>query len=109
MFSDSTPDIIAAMEEFRILAQHSQPGISKESAAAERANRDVLEMARSALVQGGLPACIWTEASPRVSFLSNLSGCRARRGAGGEGGDKSPCEMVTRCQFDGASVPFGGE
>eukprot|EP00969_Alexandrium_andersonii_P303150 13400119-Alexandrium_andersonii.AAC.1 len=73
MYSDSAPDIIAAMKEFHILGQHSQPGISKENAVAERANRDVLEMTRAALVQGGLPACFWTEAAPCVTFHSNVT------------------------------------
>eukprot|EP00969_Alexandrium_andersonii_P185557 8199655-Alexandrium_andersonii.AAC.1 len=71
MYSDNAPEIIAAMREFHILRQHSQPGISKENAVAERANRDVLEMTRAALVQGGLPACFWTEAAPCVTFHSN--------------------------------------
>eukprot|EP00969_Alexandrium_andersonii_P104630 4615887-Alexandrium_andersonii.AAC.1 len=54
--------IIEAMKSFRILKQHSQPGISKENAVAERSYRDVLEMARSALIHGvGPPACFWIE------------------------------------------------
>eukprot|EP00969_Alexandrium_andersonii_P340844 15065355-Alexandrium_andersonii.AAC.1 len=68
MYSGNAPEIIAAMREFHIRRQHSQPDISKENAVAERADRGVLEMTRAALVQGGLPACFWTEAAPCVTF-----------------------------------------
>eukprot|EP00969_Alexandrium_andersonii_P058047 2557611-Alexandrium_andersonii.AAC.2 len=103
MYSDNAPEIIAAMKEFRIPGQHSQPGTSKENAVAERANRDILEMTRAALVQGGLPACFWTEAAPCVSFLSNVSSRGTHGGARGAKSDKtfmnwSPGALSTACR-----------
>eukprot|EP00969_Alexandrium_andersonii_P021842 955833-Alexandrium_andersonii.AAC.1 len=66
-------------------------------------------MSRSALIQGGLLACFWTEAAPCVFFLPNLSRRSVHRVAGGENSDAAPYELVTGRRFDGASVPFGGK
>eukprot|EP00969_Alexandrium_andersonii_P244421 10799994-Alexandrium_andersonii.AAC.1 len=65
MCSDSASETVAAMKDFRILPQHSHPGMSADSAVAERTNRVVLEMTRSALAQVGPLAGFWAEAAPR--------------------------------------------
>ena len=56
MCSGNAKEIVKAMHYYHILCQHSQPGISKSNAVAERANRDVESMARALLGQAGIPA-----------------------------------------------------
>ena len=46
LYSDMAPEIIAALRPHGSLHQHGQPGVSQSNAVAERANAEVLAMAR---------------------------------------------------------------
>ena len=96
MYSDNAKEIINAVHHYHILCQHSQPGISKSNAVAERANRDVEAVTRTLLGQAGLPACFWPLAAPCASCLDNV-----------RGGESSPYQRSTGEIFSGELVPFG--
>ena len=74
MYSDNAKEIIKAMQHYHILCRHSQAGISKSNAVAERANRDVESMTRTLRGQAGLPACYWPLAAPCATFSDNVRG-----------------------------------
>eukprot|EP00974_Lingulodinium_polyedra_P018430 1781814-Lingulodinium_polyedra.AAC.1 len=49
----------ACAKAFRVLHQHGTPGIHRSSAAIERANREVIDRARTVLDQARLPTCVF--------------------------------------------------
>ena len=72
-YSDGSPELRAALRGMSIVHDRSRPGKPQNNSKIERTNLDVLEGARCALIQAGLPECFWPFAAPHYCFLGNTS------------------------------------
>ena len=63
-YGDSEGGLQAACKKNGIPYRRAQPGNPKTNSLAERANGDILNGARSLLLQAGLPASFWPFAAP---------------------------------------------
>ena len=71
MYSDNHTSLIKACEEFKYPHDLAQPGRPDRNGIAEQAVSDILTGTRTALIQAGLPGCLWPAAMECYSTLDN--------------------------------------
>ena len=97
-YSDNAPELVQAVRRLGWSHETSTPGQPQTNGVAERANRTVLEGARTILEHAGLPPQWWPRAVQFLCFARNIEIVR---------GDSSWNRRHGKGHFKGPQVPFG--
>ena len=71
--SDNSSEIMNAAANLGIPHSHAEPGIPETNSVAERSNGDILEGARTELVQASMPACFGPLSAECYCINDNIS------------------------------------
>ena len=99
LYTDNSKELIAAGRELDTIHQTATPHRPQTNAFAERGIRTMLEGARTALLQAGLPPRFWPLAARHHSFATAI--CEQPNG------DASPYFLKHSKDFEGWKLPFG--
>ena len=100
--SDNSSEITDALANLGIPQSMSEPGVPQTNGVAERANQDILEGARTNLVQAGLPACFGPLSAECYCVNDNIS-------PDSDGESKYYRFHEYKQEFNGWRLPFGCE
>ena len=101
IYTDNSRELIAAMKDLGIRHQKSMPYVDSSKSFAEREVRQMLEGARSNLLQSGLPLRYWPLAIQHHAAAVNA--CQQLNG------NESPWKLRFGEEFGGMKVPFGAK
>ena len=101
IYTDNSRELKAAIKELGYRRQTSIEYVDSSKSFVEREIRQMLEGARSNLVQAGMPLCMWPMAMQHFAIAVNANPQLS-------GGD-SPWSLRFGAEFDGMRIPFGAK